>query len=301
MCNSINCDRLDDDFSDLFGGEIEEASAFARKALSSTTSLRTFEETCPSCRGTGQFRSYSGRIIGQCFKCKGAGKLRFKTAPEQRAKARDAADTKRREAIRTAHTNANEWLEANPDEAKWLRDSKARGFEFAVAMDEALFKFGHFTPKQEAAVRNATAKSLERQAQWAAEREAREANKADVDIGRIATAFTTAKQNGLKFPKLRLADFTFSLASAAGRNAGSIYVKDGETYLGKITDGKFTRSRDCTAETEASILAVCADPEAAAVAYGQRTGQCSCCGRELTNAESIARSIGPICAEKWGW
>jgi hypothetical protein len=37
------------------------------------------------------------------------------------------------------------------------------------------------------------------------------------------------------------------------------------------------------------------------VAYGKRTGACSCCGRELTNGESIDRGIGPICAEKYGW
>ena len=36
-------------------------------------------------------------------------------------------------------------------------------------------------------------------------------------------------------------------------------------------------------------------------AYGMRTGQCAICGLELTNGESIARGIGPICAEKWGF
>lgn len=28
---------------------------------------------------------------------------------------------------------------------------------------------------------------------------------------------------------------------------------------------------------------------------------CSCCGRELDNAQSRARGIGPVCAEKWGF
>ena len=116
-------------------------------------------------------------------------------------------------------------------------------------------------------------KSLARQAQWAAERAEREANKADVDISRIAQSFGSAVASGLRFPKLRLADFTFSLASASGKNAGSIYVKRDEDYLGKIADGKFTRSRDCDTETEAAIVAVCADPAAAAEAYGRMTGQ----------------------------
>lgn len=39
-------------------------------------------------------------------------------------------------------------------------------------------------------------------------------------------------------------------------------------------------------------------PEEAA-RYGQVTGRCACCGRELTNEESIERGIGPICWEKY--
>lgn len=35
-----------------------------------------------------------------------------------------------------------------------------------------------------------------------------------------------------------------------------------------------------------------------AKAYGVRTGVCGCCGRELTNPESIDRGIGPVCASK---
>lgn len=301
MCNSIACshDHLDDDLSDLTGG-VSAAADFARAALSNATSTRTFEEKCEDCRGTGSFYSYSGRYVGPCFKCKGAGVRRYKQSAEQRAKARDAADARKAKQAAEATERAKAWLEANPVEADWLRDS-FNTFEFARSMVEALYKYGHFTEKQEAAVRNAAAKSAARKAQWAAERAEREANKAEVQIGRIAEAFAAAKASRLKWPKLRLDTFVFSLASESGRNAGAIYVKEDETYLGKIADGRFTRSRDCDAATEARIVAACADPAAAAEAYGKATGQCACCGRELTNEESIARSIGPICAEKWGW
>lgn len=301
MCNSIACshDHLDDDLSDLTGG-ISAAADFARAALSNATSTRTFEEKCEDCRGTGSFYSYSGRYVGPCFKCKGAGVRRYKQSAEQRAKARDAADARKAKQAAEATERAKTWLDANPVEADWLRDS-FNTFEFARSMVEALYKYGHFTEKQEAAVRNAAAKSAARKAQWAAERAEREANKAEVQIDRIAEAFAAAKASRLKWPKLRLDTFVFSLASESGRNAGAIYVKEDETYLGKIADGRFTRSRDCDAATEARIVAACADPAAAAEAYGKATGQCACCGRELTNEESIARSIGPICAEKWGW
>ena len=75
-----------------------------------------------------------------------------------------------------------------------------------------------------------------------------------------------------------------------------------DTYLGKITpEDKFLRSRDCT-DADAEVVArVAADPAAAATAHGHEYGQCSCCGRELTNPESVARGIGPICADRWGW
>jgi hypothetical protein len=77
--------------------------------------------------------------------------------------------------------------------------------------------------------------------------------------------------------------------------------RESRAYLGKITAGKFIKARECSTDMESTFLAVCNDPAAAAIAYGQRTGTCACCGAELTNAESIARGIGPICADKFGW
>lgn len=310
MRNDPNCRHdFDDDLSDIFGGasdapwNTDDNAEFAKSVLapSKTTSTVTYEEPCRDCRGTGKFRSYSGRIVGDCFKCKGAGVRRYKQTSEQREKARAAAAAKREAKAAEAVESAAVWFAANPDEAKWLRDAAARGFEFAVSLQEALLKYGHLTEKQEAAVRKATAKSLERQAQWAAERAEREANKAEVSIDRIAQAFASAKAAQLKWPKLYLDTFTFSLAGENSANAGAIYVKEGETYLGKIIGGRLTRSRDCSAEIEARIVAVCADPHAAAVAYGKETGRCSCCGRELTNALSIELGIGPVCRDKWGW
>jgi uncharacterized Zn finger protein (UPF0148 family) len=299
MCNATNCSHdLNDSLDDIFGDY--EAGVPADLTLANAQQVKMHEEKCPSCKGSGVFRSYSGRVVGDCFKCKGKGTLFFRQSLEQREKAKAQRDARKEREAQSAADQAAEWLEANPVEAEWLREPVKGDFTFHADMLASLIKYGSFTERQEAAVRNAAAKSAARKAQWAAERAERDANKADVEIDRIAVAFATAKASGLKFPKLRLDDFTFSLASAAGRNAGAIYVKQDDLYLGKIADGKFTRSRDCDAATEARIVAVCADPAAAATAYGKRTGQCSCCGRELTNEESIARAIGPICASKWG-
>lgn len=300
MCNQPNCnhDDLNDDLSDLGGFAPVE---FAKAALSNATSLRTFETQCPSCRGSGTFRSYTGRVVGDCFKCKGQGVIRTKTDPKVLEANRAKAAEKRAAEARRVAEQAAAWKLEHADEFVCLTKAASRGFEFAQSMLEAVGKYGRLTERQFAAVSSMVEKSKAREAQWAAERAEREANKADVQIEHIAEAFAAAKASRLKWPKLRLDTFVFSLASESGRNAGAIYVKQDETYLGKIDGGKFTRSRDCDADTEARIIAACADPAAAATAYGKATGQCSCCGRELTNEESIALGIGPICKERFGW
>jgi len=42
-------------------------------------------------------------------------------------------------------------------------------------------------------------------------------------------------------------------------------------------------------------------PAAASRAYGVEIGHCGVCGRTLTDNESIAAGIGPVCAAKLGW
>jgi hypothetical protein len=124
---------------------------------------------------------------------------------------------------------------------------------------------------------------------------------AAINVGRIEEAFASAFGKGIKRPKLRLGAFQFSRAPDTGKNAGSIYVKEGEQYLGKVTAGEFFPVRECGDERKAQVIEVAADPAKAAKAYGMRTGSCSCCGRELTNGVSIDLGIGPICASKFGW
>jgi len=123
----------------------------------------------------------------------------------------------------------------------------------------------------------------------------------EIDVAKIATAFATARSRGIKTPKLRLDTFLFSRAPDTGKNPGAIYVKDGETYLGKVLGAKFFPSRDCTADHKTRVIAIAADPAGSAKAFGLRTGSCSVCGRTLTNGVSIDLGIGPICAERFGW
>lgn len=49
------------------------------------------------------------------------------------------------------------------------------------------------------------------------------------------------------------------------------------------------------------LMLISKDPKAAMLRYGTELGHCGHCGRTLTNEESRAAGIGPICAGKMGW
>ena len=265
------------------------------EALNGTSVVTTtlYKEPCKKCQGRGKFIGYTGYSLGDCFSCKGAGFHEFKTSPQYRDKARTSTAA-RKEANKQAMIDA--YAVEHPAEVIWLGLNSPK-FEFAHSLCVALSKFGSLTEKQLAAVQKCMARDSERNV----ERTARVEAAPQIDITKIEVSFAKAMEKGIKRPKLRLADFKFSPAPATGNNAGAIYVKSGDTYLGKIAGGKLFKSRECDDQTASSILVAAADPEAAAVAYGRRFGQCAICARELTNGESIDRGIGPICAEKFGW
>lgn len=161
---------------------------------------------CGKCKGGGKFVAHSGRVVGDCFACKGTGKL------------------------------------ANPARRAALAP---------VVNDEAL-----------------------------------------------RAVFEKLRASGLKRIKLRMSGFQVSPAPETGKNAGALYVKRDGEYLGKVIGGKFLCTSDCDAATTAKVSHLIADPLAAIKAHGIETGTCCMCGLELTDPESIARGIGPICMER---
>lgn len=194
----------------------------------------------------------------------------------------------------------------HPEMYKFLKEKATKiaaeggTFDFPAKMLQAVAKYGSLTVGQEQAVE----KMMAREAQWQARQSA---PPVEVDVSKISAAFDQARSaasqagEGLKYLHLRMGNFVCSPAGANSRNPGSIYVKEDGTYLGKITDGKFTRSRECSDAQVESLREVARDPAEAARAYGLRTGQCSICGRELTREESRERGIGPICAGRFGF
>lgn len=250
---------------------------------------------CDACRGSGRFiRGFHNPVdYGPCNKCKGTGKL--KTDPETRAKQKKAREDKKKAEVGAyvaAHVNEYAWCVA-----------KSTRSNFARSMCEAIKQYGSWTDNQLAAIRRFMAED-------AIYKEAREAEAAKAPqlagtgFERMLAAFASARASGLKYPKLRVGEFTFALASERSQyNGKALFVKHAEHgYMGRIelATARFFKSRDCGPDEERSIGVVCSDPLAAAVLHGKQTGHCACCGLELTNEESVRLGIGPICREKWG-
>ncbi|MEY3470016.1 MAG: Caulobacter phage CcrBL10, partial [Actinomycetota bacterium] len=120
----------------------------------------------------------------------------------------------------------------------------------------------------------------------------------------IVNAIEEAKNRGLKRITMRFTDFIVKPSKHQGRMY--IFSHDKEVnqwgtlsnvYLGWITATETNLGEMALIQ---SVQSAAADPYAAAKLYGQNTGTCSCCGRELTNSLSISLGIGPICREKFG-
>ena len=117
-----------------------------------------------------------------------------------------------------------------------------------------------------------------------------------------------------KFPRIAYKDYIFTLASPTSRNPGYVYIKDiNYNYLGKISpEGEVLLELQSTymqndlnteniEKVKKEIEFLLTDKETMIEALkkeGIKTGICCCCGRVLTNKNSIAAGIGPICSSR---
>lgn len=286
--------ELNDSLDDLFGAPMGEVRVDPIRAPANYQP-KGFDEVCPKCRGTGRYRQF-----GSCFACKGKGKHTFKTSKETRVAAQQSrADRQVRQHTDlwddfcTAQPEVSGWIKANPD------------FSFAVSLKQSVEKFGSLTDRQLAAVWRMIDKDQAQQAEKAIRLAKAPVVNTD-SIDRLKSAFDAAiakaKEKGRGFrPRITIGKMVISPTTASSANPGALYVKMAGIYLGKIMDGCFQASRDCTDEQQTRVLAFVADPKAAAEAYGIETGNCCICNRTLTDKGSIKRGIGPICAGNFGW
>lgn len=247
---------------------------------------------CPKCRGKGEVSGgYINPWHGKCHRCNGRGY--FKTSPEDRQKAKQARQDKK---VRECRELLESWGKQNPELNQYFMET-VRWNDFSRSLVESIKKYGRLTAGQQAAAERGLAKHNAK----AAEKAQQDESRATIDLNLIHGLFETARSSGLKRLALTVGDLRISPAPATGRNAGCLYVKDSGEYAGKITlEGKFYGLREARSEIEAELIEIAKDPAGKAKLHGQNTGNCSCCQRELTNPDSIALGIGPICAEKWG-
>ena len=277
--------KISDSLDDLFEG----ATPDVRTAVNAPADYKPaeFVENCMKCGGSGYWR---GRF--KCFSCNGTGTKTFKTSFADRQKGR-AYQAKHK--AKVAASAWDDFKAREPEVAAWVERG---GSSFQVDMKLAVMRYGDLTDNQLAACK----RNVSRYNEAIAEAQARVAAAPTVEADKVREAFDNARNNGLKVRKLRIAGFLLSEAPAHSHNPDAIYVKTaGREYLGKIADGKFIKARWCSEENEQEVVKLLADPKGSAIAHGKMTGSCACCGRELTDPDSIDAGIGPICATKWGW
>ena len=297
-----------DDLNDLIGGAASSIRSGAplRAAPPASYQPKDFSEPCSKCGGTGRYHGWSGRLLGECFACKGAGKKVFKASAETRANNREKAAARKEKNLAL---DIEAFKAEFPHIWAWMENST---FAFAISLRDGLLKYGSLTDRQIAAAESAIAKYEAAKATRQAERAARPAAVA-VDVSKLETAFATARANAarpgmegifVRPVKLQSGDtvVAFQPGSQGSQWQDMIFAKDANgKKLGYVKDGQFKRRFECTDAEAAAVLDCAQDPEKAAVAFGKAWSSCGICGRRLHNDESIERGIGPICAENFGW
>ncbi len=190
------------------------------------------------------------------------------------------------------HEILNVFRQDNAAMWNWLNDNRESN-SFAGSLFDQLQRKGSLSERQLDCIRN-NLKGKAKQEGVAIK---------GSGLSELLKAFEHAKAARLKRPRLRIQGLVFTIAGASSVNAGCLYVKsESSDYLGRITpSGQYFASRDADEQQRALVAEVGVNPLKNAVAHGQQTGNCACCGRELTKKESIDRGIGPVCAGKWGW
>jgi hypothetical protein len=142
------------DFEDMH--ELPDVATQAEDRQRTGVEIPGFVEDCPKCFGTGVWKHMS-RHGRSCFKCKGTGKLHFKTSPAQRAKGRKSAAKAKVRKAEEVKGDWEQWLKDRPAIHDWLKTGVLAGNQFAMSLSQGGLKYGHLTEGQENAALKAVA------------------------------------------------------------------------------------------------------------------------------------------------
>ena len=212
----------------IFDNDLEALRAMPaeRKPVLENIEPTIAARPCPKCHGTGRFSRFT--MSGQCFACKGTGKLDAVREKRRTAYAKGEQTKAERRAA-----EARAWAELHKIEHADLVESAARGNEFAQRMLNAVAEWGSLTPNQLAAVRKGILAREAKRAEFRAADEARKSSAPAISVQPIEQAFERALAAGLKSPRLNIAGFCFTKAKPDSRNPGAIYVKRSGEYPGQ--------------------------------------------------------------------
>lgn len=115
----------------------------------------------------------------------------------------------------------------------------------------------------------------------------------------VQQMYQKVKSPGRKFT-LRLPMTTVATVTK-GANKGYLYVYDERNnYVGKISDkGVLMPSGYVSEDVKNILLEANENLFELAKIYGHETGNCSVCGRTLSDPLSIQMGIGPVCAKRF--
>jgi hypothetical protein len=190
-----------------------------------------------------------------------------------------------------------EFSRAYPKETVWVYTSD---FGFAIKMRDVLKQYGYLTPGQLAAVHrcmDSEASYKERQAIRGCTPEQTKIM-LDRQVGGVDLTKVPSGLYAVPGGDTRL---KVKIQRGTGRWQGWIFVTDGAVYGEQRKYGAQRPGYTYDGQIQPQLRTIAADPRAASAAYGKLTGTCGVCGRHLEDEESVARGIGPVCAEKQGW
>jgi len=149
--------------SNPFAGLEDESEWSGDTSVPKLEEVTLFVEDCPKCRGSGSWRpGYP------CFKCKGKGKLEFKTSAEDRRRGRKSAGKAKAKKADENMAAFLEFLESAPDVRDWIIPACAEGNSWAQSMYQGGLKYGGLTDNMVTAIRKAIARDDESAEGWLA-------------------------------------------------------------------------------------------------------------------------------------
>lgn len=147
-------------------------------------------------------------------------------------------------------------------------------------------------------------------------RKPRQEDEPTTTLSTILDSLQSAVKAGLKKPAIRLVwggqNLKISFMTS-GKNEGGCWITLESSLMGKITpkgglkvfndiELDISELEDMSVPTRLSdfLVHVNDNYKDSVAQFGRMTNSCSFCGRKLTNPESIAMNMGPICASKYG-